>query len=266
MLLEFLLLPLLLAQAALFILLHCCLPATICAIPSPLYKYIYTYVSKSNVCESVSPTLHNLLPTLCYLLCCCLPSFMHCAHVYIYSYRAQQNTMQHIIASQVKQKAALAGNPHRRRSRIQQQQCMPAHKFLTKSNQMGQSDEAKAPITTEMTLAGFHPGTVQLSGGPTIRHSSLCDIFTPLLFMDDYVRQALTDRTALLPEIQAQLKYFKHLVESYNDWEMEVGIEEDCNRQSAHHCKENWLCLSCGVNPGARHLGYDECSRCYDEH
>ena len=84
------------------------------------------------MCVSLfSPTLHNLLPTLCYLLCCCLPSFMHCAHVYIYSYRAQQNTMQHIIASQVKQKAALAGNPHRRRSRIQQQQSLPAHKFLT---------------------------------------------------------------------------------------------------------------------------------------
>ena len=84
--------------------------------------------------------------------------------------------------------------------------------------------------------------------------------------MDDYVRQALTDRTALLPEIQVQLRYFKHLVESHNDWELEVGIEEDCNRQSAHHSTEDRLCLSCGINPGARHLGYDECSSCYDEH
>jgi hypothetical protein len=183
--------------------------------------------------------------------------------------RRRQQDRQHKhrqAALQGKQKTALTGNPHRHRSRIQQQQGARARKFLTKSNQMGQIDEGKAPIASEMTLVVFQLGTVKLSGGPIMRHPSLCDIFTPLLFMNDYVRQALADRTALLPGIQAQLKYFRHLVESHNDWEMEVGIEEDCNRQSAHHCTENWLCLSCGVNPGARHLGYDECSRCYDEH
>ena len=84
--------------------------------------------------------------------------------------------------------------------------------------------------------------------------------------MDDYVRQALTDRTALLPEVQARLSYFKHLVISYNEWKMDLVIEEYDRRQSAYHYTEEFLCLSCGINPGAHFLGYDECSDCYDEH
>ena len=100
----------------------------------------------------------------------------------------------------------------------------------------------------------------------TMKHSNLCEVFTPLLFMDDYVRQALTDRTAFLPEVQAQLSYFKHLVISYNEWKMDLVIEEYDRRQSAYHYTEDFLCLSCGVNPGAQFLGYDECSDCYDEH
>ena len=84
--------------------------------------------------------------------------------------------------------------------------------------------------------------------------------------MYDYVRQALTDRTALLPEVQAQLSYFKHLVISYNEWKMDLAIEEYDRHQSAYHYTEDFLCLSCGVNPGAQFLGYDECSECYDEH
>ena len=84
--------------------------------------------------------------------------------------------------------------------------------------------------------------------------------------MNDYVRQALTDRTAFLPEVRAQLSYFKYLVESYNEWKMDLDIEEDGNLQSAYHCTEDFLCLSCGVNTGAQFLGYDECSDCYDEH
>ena len=168
-------------------------------------------------------------------------------------------------ALQVRQKAALASDPRSRKSRTKQQQWR-AHRSSTKPNHMDRSNRDRTPITTDVSPAGSQLCTIKLSGGPMMRHPGLCDIFAALLFMDDYVRQALTDRTALLPEIQVQLKYFKHLVESHNDWELEVGIEEDCNRQSARHSTEDRLCLSCGINPGARHLGYDECSSCYDEH
>ena len=144
---------------------------------------------------------------------------------------------------------------------------MRTQKFLTKYNQRRQSDVGKRPIeATEMTLAGFHPGTVKFSGRSTMKHSSLCEVFTPLLFMNDYVRQALTDRTAFLPEVRAQLSYFKYLVESYNDWKMDTAIEEWGNMTSDYHCNEDVMCLSCGVNPGAEFLGYAECSECYDDH
>ena len=68
--------------------------------------------------------------------------------------------------------------------------------------------------------------TVTFSGKSTMNNFSLCEIFTPLLFMNDYVRQALTDRTAFPPEVRAQLSYFKYLVESYNEWKMDLAIEE----------------------------------------
>ena len=129
----------------------------------------------------------------------------------------------------------------------------------------GNAQETAPPMARRRHLAGLHPGTVKSSGRSTIKHFSLCEVFTPLLFMDDYVRQALTDRTALLPEVQARLSYFKHLVMSYSQWKMDSAIEEDGN-QSAYHYTQDFLCLPCGVNPGAQFLGYDECLECYDEH
>ena len=129
----------------------------------------------------------------------------------------------------------------------------------------GNAQEPEPTMVRRRHLASLHPGTVKPQRRSTLKHLSVCKVFTPLLFMDDYVRQALTDRTALLPEVQAQLSYFKHLVMSYSQWKMELAIEEDGN-QSAHHYTEDFLCQTCGVNPGAQFLGYDECAECYDEH
>ena len=192
--------------------------------------------------------------------------------------KRQRQYQQHRQAAlQATKKTALSANPLTHRCSMQQQQGMRARRFLARSSHTRRIDRNRDPIATKpnikrLSLIGMgtsssvHLGTIRLSGGLAMKHPSLCSIFTSLLFMDDFVRQALTDRTALLSEVQAQLKYFKHLVESHNEWEMEVAIEEYGDYQSSHHFTEDRLCLSCGVNPGARHLGYDECSSCYDEH
>ena len=192
--------------------------------------------------------------------------------------KRQRQYQQHRQAAlQATKKTALSANPLTHRCSMQQQQGMRARRFLARSSHTRRIDRNRDPIATKpnikrLSLIGMgtsssvHLGTIRLSGGLAMKHPSLCSIFTSLLFMDDFVRQALTDRTALLSEVQAQLKYFKHLVESHNEWEMEVAIEEYSDYQSSHHFTEDRLCLSCGVNPGARHLGYDECSSCYDEH
>ena len=123
----------------------------------------------------------------------------------------------------------------------------------------GNAHETAPSMARRRHLAGLHPSTFKVPGS---RHF---EAFTPLLFMDDYARLALTDRTALLPEVQTLLSFYKHLVATYSQWKMDSAIEEDGN-QSADHYTEDFLCSSCGVNPGAYLLGYDECLQCYDEH
>ena len=123
----------------------------------------------------------------------------------------------------------------------------------------GNSHATAPSMVRRLHLAGLHPSTFMAPGS---RHF---ETFIPLLFMDDYARLALTGRTALLPEVQCLLSFFKHLVAVYNQWDMDAAIEEHGN-QSADHYTEDFLCSSCGVNPGAYFLGYEECLQCYDEH
>ena len=47
---------------------------------------------------------------------------------------------------------------------------------------------------------------------------------------------------------------------SQEDW------QSDCSVVQAGYDAFEFMCLSCGVRPGASWLGHDECHECFDEH
>ena len=103
-------------------------------------------------------------------------------------------------------------------------------------------------------------------------HSDFTAFFSPLpyLNLEDYVRLVLCDRRCFDGIVQYHLAEISYLVMCHDDWYNEALIEEywqsDCSVVQAGYDAFEFMCLSCGVRPGASWLGHDECHECFDEH
>ena len=85
-----------------------------------------------------------------------------------------------------------------------------------------------------------------------------------------HVRLVLCDRRCFDGIVQYHLAEISYLVMCHDDWYNEALIEEDWQSDGsvvqAGYDAFEFMCLSCGVRPGASWLGHDECLECFDEH
>ena len=103
--------------------------------------------------------------------------------------------------------------------------------------------------------------------------------FSTSCYLNDLVKLASTSRVALEPAVDNHLALIRYQVSQHGywheDWCAERSAELDLidfyEAEFPHLCSKKaefpeFMCLSCGIRPGAEWLGNTECYECYSEH